>query len=575
MRNIFSANLSARCRLLTFFLLMTSAFHASAQIMVDDCNTGAFSISGTNSIDDLSASGAIGGKRDVQIANTSSPSASKSLNTSHGFLQVRPSNYHPNYFQGNYDIGWGDNDVLGGNELNLNAANYTKIEVTFTSAPYIYGTVTVRFNKSGDADYSSASSAFHGPGTYNFPFSDFSSLNPSDIDGISIGFSNCVPDTVILVGHVQISGIADTDGDGVADGDDNCPDVSNADQADSDGDGMGDVCDACPFAAPGIANFDEENCNCDPGYYAVMTNNVITGCQLCPPGSYCPDGVNAYPCEAGTFSDLSGQVQCTACPPGKYSSTTGNIACADCPAGTFNPNEGQTECTACPPGQYQSAAGSILCVNCPANTYNPSAGQTECLACPSGTGSAPGATECTAPTGDSDCDGIPDADDNCPGGDDNGPCDAGAFPGFPNIPGNWVCGNNNNKVKMCHDGNTICVSPNAVADHLSHGDFLGQCVSCPENRSAPIGNGSIAVTEGIEMEIMPNPTSGLLQVGLPEGKTMDAIFVMDFSGKIVRNIELNAGVQRFDLDLRGLPQGVYGIHARSEGQVFVKKVVVE
>lgn len=35
----------------------------------------------------------------------------------------------------------------------------------------------------------------------------------------------------------------DTDGDGVADASDNCPSVSNADQADADGDGVGNACD--------------------------------------------------------------------------------------------------------------------------------------------------------------------------------------------------------------------------------------------------------------------------------------------------------------------------------------------
>jgi len=39
---------------------------------------------------------------------------------------------------------------------------------------------------------------------------------------------------------------ADTDGDGVPDITDNCPNDANADQADADNDGLGDVCDSTP-----------------------------------------------------------------------------------------------------------------------------------------------------------------------------------------------------------------------------------------------------------------------------------------------------------------------------------------
>jgi hypothetical protein len=41
----------------------------------------------------------------------------------------------------------------------------------------------------------------------------------------------------------------DSDDDGVCDEADNCPSVSNQDQADSDGDGVGDACDNCPNTA--------------------------------------------------------------------------------------------------------------------------------------------------------------------------------------------------------------------------------------------------------------------------------------------------------------------------------------
>jgi len=47
-----------------------------------------------------------------------------------------------------------------------------------------------------------------------------------------------------VVEYVQTGGSSDTDGDGVVDGEDNCPSVANADQADSNNNGVGDACEA-------------------------------------------------------------------------------------------------------------------------------------------------------------------------------------------------------------------------------------------------------------------------------------------------------------------------------------------
>jgi hypothetical protein len=53
----------------------------------------------------------------------------------------------------------------------------------------------------------------------------------------SIGFG-----TISEFKNVIFRDVTDTDGDGVIDFEDNCPSVSNPDQADSDNDGFGDVC---------------------------------------------------------------------------------------------------------------------------------------------------------------------------------------------------------------------------------------------------------------------------------------------------------------------------------------------
>ncbi len=77
------------------------------------------------------------------------------------------------------------------------------------------------------------------------------------------------------------------------------------------------------------------------------------------------------------------------------------------------------------------------------------------------------------------------------------------------------------------------------------------------------------------LSVSPNPTSGWLQISLPEGNTLEAVRVMDLSGKTVRNLEPGAAASKTELDLSGLPKGIYALQARAEGQMFVKKVVVE
>lgn len=65
---------------------------------------------------------------------------------------------------------------------------------------------------------------------------------------------------------------ADADGDGIPDGQDNCPTVANADQKDSDGDGVGDACDQCADTTDGL-----------------VTRQGCSIAQLCPCEGPAPD----------------------------------------------------------------------------------------------------------------------------------------------------------------------------------------------------------------------------------------------------------------------------------------------
>ncbi len=178
---------------------------------------------------------------------------------------------------------------------------------------------------------------------------------------------------------------------------------------------------------------------------------------------------------------------------------------------------------------------------------------------------------------DDDCDGITNICDLCPGGDDNGPCYATSFPGFENVPADWACGNNNKKIKICHNGNTLCVSPNSLPDHLGHGDFLGPCKSCPQNISAPANGTHLATTEGLSLELFPNPTNGMVTIllqGLGEDEVQ--IFVSDYLGRTVFLQKIEEGTEQLELDfsMERFAGGDYFVRVVSGKGALIRKLLL-
>jgi len=116
--------------------------------------------------------------------------------------------------------------------------------------------------------------------------------------------------------------VTDADGDGVADGADNCPNDANAGQLDTDGDGQGDVCDPCPndsandIDGDGICA-DVDNCPfvSNPGQSDQDSDGVGDDCDNC---------VDVYnPGQENADADGSGDAcDCDPTPPTPPSSVT-------------------------------------------------------------------------------------------------------------------------------------------------------------------------------------------------------------------------------------------------------------
>ena len=73
----------------------------------------------------------------------------------------------------------------------------------------------------------------------------------TDGDGIQDSVDNCP--------NIPNPDQADNDNDYIGNACDNCPNIAKVNQVDSDGDGVGDICDNCPT----VANADQKDSNND------------------------------------------------------------------------------------------------------------------------------------------------------------------------------------------------------------------------------------------------------------------------------------------------------------------------
>ena len=169
----------------------------------------------------------------------------------------------------------------------------------------------------------------------------------SDGDGIVNGLDNCpaiananqqdldfddVGDVCDICPTVQNTDQVDSDGDGKGDACDNCPTVSNPLQQNSDGDLLGDACDACPGG--GLDDFDNDG-----------VCGLVDNCPLIP-------NTNQLDSDGDNIGDV-----CDACPADNMNDIDGDGVCGNIDNCPSIPNIGQQD--------SDSDGVGELCDNCP------------------------------------------------------------------------------------------------------------------------------------------------------------------------------------------------------------------
>jgi parallel beta-helix repeat protein len=131
------------------------------------------------------------------------------------------------------------------------------------------------------------------------------------------------------------------------------------------------------------------------------------------------------------------------------------------------------------------------------------------------------------------------------------------------------CGNKNDKVTICHNGNDLCVDASAVPAHLNHGCKLGSCSLAPVSTI-------VDEEEDIHVSLYPNPNNGhfILDVDMHVEQMLN-ITVTNVMGQQVAVLANGImGGTTINADLSTRSAGVYLVTIRTANETIVKRVVI-
>ena len=142
----------------------------------------------------------------------------------------------------------------------------------------------------------------------------------------------------------------------------------------------------------------------------------------------------------------------------------------------------------------------------------------------------------------------------------------------------------NDKILICHKGNTLCVSQSAVAAHLKHGDTEGPCHTNPITSASrkntdvindvEINKSNLLVPAEYKLSNYPNPFAGTTTIKYEVPcDTRVSIKVYDVMGRVVTTLvdgDKKPGTYTVDFKAGNLSKGslYYRIIATSKDKQF-------
>jgi len=131
---------------------------------------------------------------------------------------------------------------------------------------------------------------------------------------------------------------------------------------------------------------------------------------------------------------------------------------------------------------------------------------------------------------------------------------------------------------ICHKGNTICVANASIANHLSHGDVLGDCTSSIVNNNSP----ALEISEAtLRLNAYPNPFTSYATIIYSIPKTGNiSLKIYDVMGRQVKtlvNAKVAAGTYNIQWNVneeKALPAGIYFLRMSTEIFSQTRKLIV-